>query len=706
MKRTFFLLLTILFFSFISCSNVSDSANAKSGNYDSTKPRIYLDNSVYYSICDEGEDGSWGLNTTIKDAPSYEYTHLEKMQFRNLSDIAGPTGKVLWLKIQFELIPELQNEDLSLVIPYLHFADELYLNGRYIDDYGIMEPESLQEAGYTSHLFDFPEEFLYQTGLNTVYIKVYAIGFSTISSGVFVGLRQDAWAVSDNASFWQSRIYMPFEGVMFASFILFVVFFLFHKKQRVYLFFALINLFSIFFFSFFYIGDLPWIGFHGNVPFLFFVKATRCISFFGMEFMSVLFIFEFLRLRHHKVEIILRGMASFLCVTFTLLMPDYVSLIKITPLLLGISAIDLFLSFITIIGNLFYPQKRKLALYLFIGAIPLVISAICDVIIKGFMRNINVPYISMFGWQITIIFFFIYFSMQYRRLSTRLEYLNTELENEVELQTRQLTKANERLDSEMKIAQQDIKAAARVQKKLFHPPETDFSHWDIAVAYKPLSIVSGDFYNFYSMGTDLYGVSLFDASGHGVAASLVTMLAENIIQSNIRDAHIYGEDLSVTLERINSHFIAAKGDVENYLTGLLLRITEQNDDECTVSLVGAAHPFPELYHADEKYSEEILPDAESPSFGPIGMEMIEVHYSPIDLTMKKDDVLVLFTDGLVEAMNSQRVEFGRKELKNILKESGSFSSQTILHDILQGLSAHVGMADHTDDVTVIVMKRK
>lgn len=701
MKKSLFFLFTIFLFSFTACSN----SGSKPGAKDDSKPRINLDKSFYYSICEEGTDGTWGRYSTLDDAVLLEYSPLQKMEFRNLYDLAGSAGKVLWLKTEFTLTPELKNKDLSLVIPYLHFADKLYLNGRFIDEYGIMEPDSIQEAGYTAHLFDFSKEFLNQNEKNTVYIKVLTMGLSTISPGVFVGTRKDAWAVADIASFWQSRIYMPFEGVMFAVFVLFVVFFIFHKKERVYLYFALINLFSIVFFSFFYIGDLPWIGFHGKIPFLFFVKASRCICFFGMEFMTVLFVFEFLRIRHHKIAIICRAIVAFFCILFTIAVPDYITLLKATPILLGISAIDLVLSFLTIIGNIFYPQKRKLALYLFIGAMPIVTAIIIDLIIKLWLRNINIPYISLFGWQGTIIFIFIYFSMQYRKISSRLEYLNTELENEVEIQTRQLKKANERLDTEMKNSQLDMKAAARVQKKLFHPPENNFSHWDIAVAYQPLSIVSGDFYNFYNMGDSLYGVSLFDASGHGVSASLITMLAENIIQSNFKEANIYGEDVAVTLERINSNFIAAKGDVDNYLTGLLLHIVE-NGDDCTVSMVGAAHPYPELYHADEKYSEEILPDAENPSFGPIGMDLIDVHYSPITLNIKKDDVLVLFTDGLVEAMNENRVEFGRKELKNILKESCSFSSQTILHDILQSLSAHVGMADHTDDVTIIVMKRK
>lgn len=677
---------------FLSCKQEGESC------------RISMDNSFYWALCPDSEAHP-AIESSVNDAEKLEYYKLEKMEFRNLFDLVGGSGKVIWLKAEFILPDELKNQDLSMVIPYLHFADELYLNGIYIDDYGFMDYEELQDAGYTAHLFDFPEFFLNQDGVNTIYMKVYALGFATISNGVFISNRQNGWAQSDIQSFWQSRIYLPFEGGMLSALIIFLILFISSKKEKIYLLFAGINLFSIEFFASFFAGDLPFVGFHGGIPYFIFVKITRCISFFGMEFIAVLFIFEFLRLKHHKIAVIMRILCSSFCIIYTIFAPDYFSLMKACPILLGISAIDLILAFFTIIGNLFYAQKRKLALYLLIGASPLIFTMIFDFIAKVLVRNITLPYFSMLGWQGTIIFFFIYFSVQYRRLSVRLEYLNTELENEVEIQTRQLSIANEKLDSEMKIAQADIQTAAIVQQKLFHPPEREFPHWDIAVCYRPLSYVSGDFYNFYSMGNELYGVSLFDASGHGVAASLITMLAENIIQQNFRESNIYGEDISVTLERINANFIAAKGDVENYMTGLLLNIRE-TEGKCQISLIDAAHPYPELYHSEEAFPEEILPDAENPSFGPIGMDLIDVHYAPLVLELKKNDVLVLFTDGLVEAMNENREEYGRKALEKILKGSEEKSAQEILREIQESLDSFVGSAARTDDVTIIVMKRK
>ncbi len=705
---SFFFSLILFSALLFSCSNSHNPVQTKKHgtlNANDESMRIKLDENFYYALCPEGPDASWGADSTVEDALNYTYTHLDKMCYRNLLEIAGSGGKYLWLKTDFVLPEKLKNDDLSMVIPYLHFAEELYLNGRFIDSYGFVDEDNFQEAGYGAHLFDFPKEYINQEGNNTILIKVYALGLATISPGVFIGLRDDGWAASDIASFWQSRIYILFAGIMTAVSFLFFVLYIFYKKDRIYLYFALLNIFSIFFFSNFFAGELPWVGFHGGIPYLLYLKFARCLSFFGMAYTSVIFIFNFLKQKHHLIDLILRSMSIIVSVVLVLAAPDFNTMMKVFPFLFVLILIDLVLSLVLIILNLFNKEKCSQAVLLLIGSAPLIITLLIDLIVKVFICNINLPYFSMFGWQGTIIFFFVFFSIQYRRTSMRLEYLNSKLEQEVKNQTEKLLLANKQLDDEIKITQQDMRTAALVQQKLFHPPTDNYSHWDIAVLYQPISVVSGDFFSFYSMGNELYGLSLFDASGHGVTASLITMLAENIIRQTIRESNIYGENISITLERINSNFISAKGDIDNYLTGILMNIKEQKG-YADITMVNAAHPYPELYHAGTGYSEEILPDVENPSYGPVGMDMIEVHYAPINIKMEKDDVLVLFTDGYLDAMDNDQKGYGRKELEQILEASKGASANEILQKITDTLSSSLGTTQHTDDITIIVMKRK
>ena len=87
------------------------------------------------------------------------------------------------------------------------------------------------------------------------------------------------------------------------------------------------------------------------------------------------------------------------------------------------------------------------------------------------------------------------------------------------------------------------------------------------------------------------------------------------------------------------------------------------------------------------------------------MDIMEVHYAPIALKMEKEDVLVLFTDGLTEAVDKDRKEFGRKQLEKILEASSGESASGILNKLTDAVSSHIGSAARNDDITIIVMKR-
>ena len=691
-RRRLFLTLLILLSLFItSCSNREKG------------PRKYLDNDFYWAL------GSY--EDEIEDAPKYTYQKLEKLAYKNILRLpgVGNDGKYVWLRVQFTIPDELKNDDLSMLIPYLHFAEVLYLNGYYIDDYGIMgdgpDDPAIQEAGFMAHLFDFPESFLNQDGINTVYIKVFALGNGSITPGVFIGLRDDAWATSDIMTFWRSRIYIFLEGFMLCVCIFFMLLFIAYRTDRIYFYLSILSLISMFFFSGFFGGDLPWVGFHGGISYLNFYKFTKCICFFGLEYTFSLFIFDFLQMQHSLSERITRCSGLAIAVIITCAAPDYHSLIKMSHIVIWICLADIIYALYFLFKNLFKGEKRERARMMLIALSPFLVCFIADFILKSFVNNITLPYFSMFGWEVSIIICFLYFSTSYNRIARRLEYLNANLKEEIKQQTERLVETNKKLEHERDISNQDMKMAALVQQKFFHVPQIKFKNWDYAVCYEPLSDVSGDLFNFAHEDNNLEGLWLFDASGHGVAASLVTMLAENIIRQVYNETK-KNNNLAQTLSQINSALIDAKGDIDNFLTGLLLSYKEIRDGSCSVSIASAAHPYPLIYKREEHEVHELSLPQGLEAYGPIGINGILTKYQDFSFIMDKGDVLVLFTDGLTEMKNSEREEFGKNRLEKILLENGRKNAQTILQALIDSLNSHTGQEMRTDDVTVIVLKRK
>ena len=697
MKKFSFLRLAIALLCFCSLFVLTSCSEEEAS------PRIYLDDDFYWALTD--------AQSTPEDAEKLKFEHLDNMGYKNLMDLVGIDGKYVWLKAEFELIPELKNDDLSMVIPYLHFADILYLNGKYIDDYGIMgdnpDDPTNQEAGYIAHLFDFPELYLNQTGKNTILIKIQCLGHATITDGVFIGLRQDGWRTSDNMTFWRSRFYYFFEGVMLLCGLFFLMLYFIYKKELSYRRFGILNILTALFFSVFFITDLPWAGFHGGVPFFYYVKFAKSICFFAIAFIFSMFICAFIEKKLTPLETAIQYLSFIISTTIVLLAPNYLWLVKRTLILIPISCLGLLFS----IGYTFAALKEsepklRIKVRVILGAIIFLLLVMgIDIIIKGAFRNIKLPFITIFGWTGVIIIIFIYFCLDYSKIANRLEYLNHSLEDEIKLQTKQLTDVNGKLEHDREKSLKDMKMAAIVQKKYFHAPEHSLKNWDFAVRYEPLSLVSGDLFNFYDDGDTLNGISIFDASGHGVAASLVTMLAENIIQQTYHELLENDVGVATGLKLINERFIEAKGEIENYLTGILLSMSENYDGSCTITMANAGHPYPLFYNAKEAVVEEMLPTADMPYTGPVGLSGLNVDYSEMSFTMNKGDILFLYTDGITEMQNRDKMDFGVEQIMNILEKNKSENAEEIAKKLMKGLDNFIKDTPRTDDVSVIILKR-
>ena len=697
MKKRFYLTLRLLILYFCSLFIFTACGEKK------YSPRIYLDDDFYWALTD--------ANSTPEDAENLKFEHLDNMGYKNLMDLVGIDGKYVWLKAEFELIPELQNDDLSMVIPYLHYADILYLNGKYIDDYGVMgespdDPVN-QEAGYVAHLFDFPELYLNQIGKNTVLIKVQCLGHATITDGVFVGLRQDGWRTSDIMTFWRSRFYMFFEGMLLLCAVFFLMLYFMYKPLPSLRRFAFLNILTAVFFSIFFITDLPWAGFHGGIPFLWYVKVAKSTCFFAIEFVFSMFICSFIERKLKPYEIAIQYSSFLISVACAIFAPSYLWLVKKTLVLIPVSNIGFLFSVIyaIIAARRAEPRIRiKARVILYAVSFLLIIMGI-DIIIKGAFRNIKMPFISIFGLTGVINIFFIYFCIDYSKMSGRLEYLNEGLEDEIKNQTKSLLNAKESLEHDREMSLKDMRMAAIVQNKFFHAPEYPLKNWDFAVRYEPLSLVSGDLFNFYHEGEALNGVSLFDASGHGVAASLVTMLAENIIQQTYGEFWGSGNSVADILKLINERFIDAKGEIENYLTGILLSTKENEDGTCTVTMANAGHPYPLFYNAEEDAVEEMLPSADMPYTGPVGLSGFGVEYAEMSFTMKKGDILFLYTDGITEMPNKDKLDFGIEPIKQILEKNNECGAEEIAVKLMDKLSDYMKDTPRIDDVSVIILKR-
>ena len=662
------------------------------GNKKNAIRKIDLKNSFWYLECDE--------NSSIQDAQILKsaFLHLDDMKPCNLMRIAGSKGSYLWLMCEFEIPESLKGKDLGFVVSYLRFASKVWINGTYAGSYGAFPPNE-RNALFGAHFYPLPLTALNQNGKNTIFIKVWAHGKSSISDKVFVTEWDEAKKISESISFNHSKVYMLFVGAMMVSFSLYFLLYILRREDKEYLPFAMISLFTALFLSSFFATELPCYA-ALNIPYIIYVKLALCCSFYAVLWFITSFILKYLNTPHSSRRNMFRAFLIGIPIFLTLFAPSYNILMALCPSMFALSFIDLCFALYELFKALLNREKRQSAILLLAGFSPVIITTILDLIVRNGFQNIDYPYFAIFGLHFSLTFFIFILSLKYSRIYRQNERLTAQLEKEVEAKTQSL-------EHEMARNKVDLEMASIVQQKFFPYPRGAFKGWDIAICYRPCAKVSGDLYDYYTYGDTLNGLALFDVSGHGIAASLITMLSKNIIFRAFNRSAYSSDSVSTALFRINREIIEAKGDIENYLTGLLFHFNNfAMSGDCIVEMANAGHPNPMLYCQATGEIKELVHEDGQLQYGAIGIKGIDVSFPQINFMMSEGDILVCFTDGLTEAMNKTRELFGKERVMKIISDNHDKNTSDILDAIVKGMDEFCQGTPPDDDLTVIVLRRK
>jgi len=234
----------------------------------------------------------------------------------------------------------------------------------------------------------------------------------------------------------------------------------------------------------------------------------------------------------------------------------------------------------------------------------------------------------------------------------------------------------------------ELEVARQLQADLLPQRSPDLPGYRFAHSYRTANEVGGDYYDFQRMADGRLAILIGDASGHGIAAGLLMAIANATLKTALdvdpRPERVAGL-LNGTLYRT--------GDRRAFMTlfyGLL------EPDSGRLVYVCAGHPFPFLRRtggAVEELGEGSLP---------LGMRA-RVELPTGEATLAPGDQLVLFSDGLPEAIDSHQQAFGFERLRALLATP---TTAAALHDrILMAFDGHVRDEPLTDDFTLVVVAR-
>ncbi|MBQ7753584.1 MAG: serine/threonine-protein phosphatase [Treponema sp.] len=256
---------------------------------------------------------------------------------------------------------------------------------------------------------------------------------------------------------------------------------------------------------------------------------------------------------------------------------------------------------------------------------------------------------------------------------------------------RELKSHNDNLENE-------IRLAAFIQQNFYRHDNLKFDGWDLAYYSRPLAGVSGDLYDFYETKKGTEGLGIFDVSGHGISSGLVTMLVKNIIQQEFSLQE--DNELWEIVNTINERVIAEKGKIQNYMTGILIRINKN-----TLELVNAGHPYPIVYRKNPGKCT-VLERASEFAGGTIGIAGFPTFFYSQFVDFSEGDEIILFTDGISDIADSDGKRFIATKLPEIIEENSNLPSGDQVKLITRALKEFQEGKEITDDMTVIILKRR
>jgi sigma-B regulation protein RsbU (phosphoserine phosphatase) len=238
-----------------------------------------------------------------------------------------------------------------------------------------------------------------------------------------------------------------------------------------------------------------------------------------------------------------------------------------------------------------------------------------------------------------------------------------------------------RMDREMKIARE-------IQLQLMPEEVPTIEPLDIAVTFRPVAHLGGDLYDFIRFDDGRLAFVVGDVTGKGAPAALYAALSSGIIRTRATRKYPPGQMLELVNKTLYSR------PIESQYCALMYAIYDPQTRRIVLSNSGL--PYPLLIRKGAPRYLEL-------AGVPVGL-FPDSQYQELDLALESGDVLVFYSDGLVEARDAANEDFGLKRLATVIQENGEKTAEQIVSAVNAAVEDFVARTPFHDDRTLIVVK--
>ncbi len=235
---------------------------------------------------------------------------------------------------------------------------------------------------------------------------------------------------------------------------------------------------------------------------------------------------------------------------------------------------------------------------------------------------------------------------------------------------------------------EELLIARKIQECILPPPRQTLGAFDFAAASLPGRAIGGDLVDYFELSDGRLGVAVADVAGKGPPAAILASLVLGLFSASAESSPGPGE----TMSRVNQALL--RRPLETRFATFFYAVLSPNG---RLSYCNAGHPFPILLRPDGSVAR-----LETGGY-PLGV-LESATYEEGRETVSPEDVLVVYSDGVTEALGPNHEQFGEERLLACVRESRARDVGAILENVLGAVSDFVKLVPQ-DDVTALVVRR-
>jgi len=261
-------------------------------------------------------------------------------------------------------------------------------------------------------------------------------------------------------------------------------------------------------------------------------------------------------------------------------------------------------------------------------------------------------------------------------------------------------KEYEQFLTENKTMHSDRIIAQQIQKSMLpesYPAFPEFAQIDLFADMDSAKETGGDFYDYFKINDDHICFSVADIEGKGIPAAMYMAVAKSLIQLRLES----GESLSEVFSAVNRQL--CQSSMQKRFITMWTGILEVSTGKITY--MNAGHNAPIIKRKNQK-AELLKKRSGIPLASFYSKKKPMGNYNEFEMEIKQGDVLVLYTDGVTEAMNSEGEIFGEQRLLELIDmyASEDKDAKEISSYIRRRVMSFASIADQDDDITLLILK--